>query len=417
VISGTTQGDAENGHQYLIARQPIVDRDLSLVGHELLYRRSDDQPAHAVSGQMATAQVLSTSLSECSLKELTGSGTAFINMTRDALLNMDQLSLPKDRVVFEILEHVEVDIQLRTKLEELVAAGYRFALDDYNLDGLHNELLDIAYVVKVDVLELDQDAIRQHVERLRQYPVVLIAEKVESWEEYEYCKTLGFDLFQGYFFAKPQLVTGRSVCHNRATTFRLIARLNDPEIEFDELEALVSQDPGLSYKLFRYVNSALVAGSRTFSNLRQVLVLLGITRLRAIATMFAMCRMDSAPLALIRTMLQRGQLCRLIAEDLQREEPEDYFIVGMFSLLDALMGCSLEEALKELPLPPEQLAAIIDKQGQQGEILQCAMRLQQQSCDQCEECIAEGEDAMLLLLNEATRWALQTSRMLEENVG
>ena len=415
MISGTTQDDAEAGHQYLIARQPIVDRELRLVGYELLYRRSEDQP-HAVSGHMATAQVLSTSLSETSLKELTGNSTAFINMTREAILNMDQLSLPKERVVFEILEHVEIDSQLRAKIEELVAAGYRFALDDFNLDGLHNELIDIAYVVKVDVLELDQASIRKHVERLREYPVVLIAEKVESWEEYEYCKSLGFDLFQGYFFARPQLVTGRSVCHNRATTFRLVARLNDPEIEFDELEALVCQDPGLSYKLFRYVNSALVAGSRTFSNLRQVLVLLGIIRLRAIATMFAMCRMEATPLALIRTMLQRAQLCRLIAEQQGREDPEDYFIIGMFSLLDALMGCSIEEALQELPLPPELLAAIADQQGPQGEILHCAILLQQQSSDSCEKCLAEG-DTMLLLLNEATRWALQTSRMLEENVG
>ncbi|WP_027858564.1 EAL and HDOD domain-containing protein [Marinobacterium jannaschii] len=415
MISGTTQDDAGQGHQYLIARQPIVDRELRLVGYELLYRRMEDQP-HAVTGHMATAQVLSTSLSEASLKELTGNSTAFINMTREAILNMDQLSLPKEKVVFEILEHVEIDLQLRAKIEELVAAGYRFALDDFNLDGLHNELVDIAYVVKVDVLELGREAIREHVERLRQFPVVLIAEKVESWEEYEYCKSLGFDLFQGYFFAKPQLISGRSVCHNRATTFRLVARLNDPDIEFDELEALVSQDPGLSYKLFRYVNSALVAGSRTFSNLRQVLVLLGIIRLRAIATMFAMCRMEATPLALVRTMLQRAQLCRLIAEQQGREDPEDYFIVGMFSLLDALMDCSIEEALQELPLPPEQVAAIVDMAGPQGEILSCSIGLQQQSCDQCEECIAEG-DNMLLLLNEATRWALQTSRMLEEDIG
>jgi len=402
-------------HSYLIARQPIIDTDLQLQGYELLYRDAAERNTFSVSGEIATARVLSTSLSESGLDALVGDGVAFVNMTREAILKIDLLSLPPNRVIFEILEDVEIDSQLQNKIEKLIACGYRFALDDFALDGLHCDHVDLACLVKVDILALSREEVEQHVKFLRGYPVKLVAEKVETWEEFEYCKGLGFDLFQGYFFARPQLVSGKGLHQSRSATYRLISRLNDPSVGFDELEQLVSQDPALTFKLFRYVNSALVGRNRTFSNLRQVIILLGIDRLRAVASMFAMCRMEEKPAALTAMLLQRAQLCRLLAEKRRMNNAGDCFTVGMFSLIDAFMDRPIHEVLAGIPLPDDVRAAILSHDGEMGQILVQVLQMERRSCDQFDrEANMQLEDYELY--NEAAQWAVETLRLLEDVV-
>lgn len=414
-MAATNDITAECDSSYLVARQPIIDTELRLIGYELLYRDRSRTEPFAVSGDMATARVLSTSLSESGLDTLVGDSIAFINMTRDSIFNIDLLSLPSNRVIFEILEHVEIDKALSKKINQLTDLGYQFALDDFSLDGIHNDHIKLASVVKVDVLDMDRDEVARHVRFLRDYPVQLVAEKVETWEEFEYCKALGFDLFQGYFFARPQLMSGKSLHHSSAATYRLIARLNDPGVGFDELEQLVSQDPGLTFKLFRYVNSALVGRNRTFSNLRQVIILLGIDRLRAVATMFAMCKMERKPAALTMMLLQRAQLCRLLAEQKGAENPEDYFTVGMFSLVDAFLDHPIHQILSGIPLPDEVRAAILSHAGLMGEILVQVIQMERRSCDQfgVEDQISAADYD---LYNQAANWALETMKALESTL-
>jgi len=406
----------ESAFNYLIARQPIVDRELALTGYELLYRAGSKHEPDPVSGDMATARVLSTTLSESGLEELVGEGTAFINMTRESIFSIDILSLPTHKVVFEILEHVEIDDELQGKIDKLIDNGYRFALDDFNLNGIHRGHIGLASVVKVDVLELTREEIAEHVKLLRRYPVKLVAEKVETWEDFEYCKSLGFDLFQGFFFAKPQLMHSKRPQPNRTATYRLISRLNEPNVGFDELEQLVCQDPGLTFKLFRYVNSALVARNRTFSNLRQVIILLGIDRLRAIATLFAMCQLDTKPAALTRMLLQRAQLCRLLAEKRNVENSDSYFTMGMFSLIDAFMDQPIHDVIAGIPLPDETRAAILSHDGEMGRVLIQVMQMERRSCDQFDEAL-EGDQSDYMLYNEAAHWAIEAVQILEDTAG
>lgn len=403
----------DDTHSYLIARQPIIDTRLQLVGYELLYRSINDQPLGSISGTMATARVLSTSFSETDFTELVGECVGFINMTREAIIDLHLLSLPVNQVVFEILEDVEIDPILLRKITQLKEQGYRFALDDFSFSGVHNDHIALADIVKVDVMELTRDELVEHVKKLRQYPVKLIAEKVETWEEFEFCRDLGFDLFQGYFFAKPQLIKGRSIGHNRAATYRLVSSLSNPNVGFDELETLVSQDPGLSYKLFRYANSAFLARNKEFSNLRQVIVLLGIDRLRAIAAMFAMCQMEQKPAALVRTLLQRAQLCRYLAELAQGVEAEDSFTVGMFSMIDAFMDKPLKEVLESIPLPPNIRTAILQETDQLGEILVLAKELERASGSEMESTLEHNAE-QVQAFNRASRWATETMKLLEE---
>lgn len=409
----TYTSGVDDTHSYLIARQPIIDTRLQLVGYELLYRSINDQPLGSISGTMATARVLSTSFSETDFTELVGECVGFINMTREAIIDLHLLSLPVNQVVFEILEDVEIDPILLRKITQLKEQGYRFALDDFSFAGVHNDHIALADIVKVDVMELTRDELVEHVQKLRQYPVKLIAEKVETWEEFEFCRDLGFDLFQGYFFAKPQLIKGRSIGHNRAATYRLVSSLSNPNVGFDELETLVSQDPGLSYKLFRYANSAFLARNKEFSNLRQVIVLLGIDRLRAIAAMFAMCQMEQKPAALVRTLLQRAQLCRYLAELAQEVEAEDSFTVGMFSMIDAFMDKPLKEVLESIPLPPNIRTAILQETDQLGEILVLAKELERASGSEMESALEHNAE-QVQAFNRASRWATETMKLLEE---
>lgn len=410
-MGATMRSGSETG-SYLIARQPIVDTKLKLVGYELLYRSVHDQLGQ-ISGAVATARVLSTTFGETDFVELVGDCTGFINMTRESILDLHLLSLPSQHVVFEILEDIEIDPILLRKIEQLKELGYRFALDDFTFKGIHNDYIELADIIKVDVMELTKEELVDHAEQLKQYPGKLIAEKVETWEEFELCRDLGFDMFQGYFFSKPQLMKGSSIPHNRSATYRLVSELSSPNVSFDDLEALVNQDPGLSYKLFRYANSAFFSRSKEFSNLRQVIVLFGIDRLRAIAAMFAMCQMDEKPSALLRMLLQRAQLCRLLATEYKRENPEDYFTVGMFSLIDAFMDKPLQEVLESIPLPKAIRAAILNGDGDLGKILAQAIKLEQASEKQLETAIDKYGDKVDAY-NQAARWATETMKYLAD---
>lgn len=402
---------ASGNSSYLIARQPIVDSGLKLVGYELLYRDQLKQSALDVSGDTATARVISISLGEAGLDALTGEALAFINMTREAILNTDLLSLPPHRVVLEILEDIEIDALLQRKIDRLIDRGYRFALDDFVLEGLHDRHINLASLVKLDVRALSRTQLEAHVSYLRRFRVKLVAEKVETWEEFEFCRQLGFDLFQGYFFARPQLISGRSLCHSRETTWRLITRLNDPAVDFDELERLVSQDPGLAMKLFRYVNSAMLGKARTFSNLRQVIIMLGTERLRAVATLFTMCKMDSHPQALVILLLQRAQLCRLLAERDAELSPEDAFTVGIFSLMDTFMGHPLAEILLSIPLPVQISQAVMRYEGRLGALLKEVEALERHSGQPG----GELSDTDLLLYTGAVQWAQDTVGLLDSS--
>lgn len=385
----------------LLARQPIVDAGLNLFAYELLYRPEALILAPLI-GDQATRKVLVNSLTSTDLDNLVGDVLAFINMTRQTILEIEYLGIPTERVILEILEDIELDPELLEKIEELKVAGYRFALDDFTLDGIHTEHVPLAEIVKVDIQGMSDAVIIDHANTLKKDNVKLLAEKVETWREFELCKEAGFEYFQGYFYARPQIISGAQIQHFRSTTLTLIQKLQNPNSTASELEALILQDPGLSYKLFKYSNSAAYSRGREFSKIHEVIVLLGMDRLRGIVTLFTLSSMSDKPLIITEAVLRRAYLCSLIATETNQIDSNDYFTMGMFSMLDCYLNHPLDQLLNDLPLNEKIKAAILTREGFMGKTLRLAEKLESTSSTQFTRFMT-GKHRYFELYQEATR--------------
>ena len=234
--------DSLSTSSVFLGRQPICNSNVETIGYELLFRHADVDRAMFEDGDRATADVLVNTLVEIGLEKIVGPHRAFINFTRNFLLGPFCELLPADRVVLELLENIRVDDQLLNRLRALSSKGFMIALDDFeyreDLDGL----CQLADIIKLDLLKLDRKALEQHVNALRRFNTKLLAEKVETYESFDFCRNLGFEYFQGFFFCQPKIVTGKQIPANRIATLRLVAKLQDPEITLEELEEIVSQE-------------------------------------------------------------------------------------------------------------------------------------------------------------------------------
>jgi len=357
----------------LVARQPIFDRDRRVYAYELLYRAAGQQHADVRDGEHATATVLTSSFLDIGLERLVEDRPAFVNVTRAFLLSDAALALPKQKVVLEILEDVEVDDTLVAAVRELAAQGYRIALDDFQFDERWRELLEIAHVVKVDVMALGLDETRAHVELLAAYDVELLAEKVESAAEYDALREMGFHYFQGYFFAKPHIVSGARVPESKLAVLRLMVALQDPERDVDEIAGLVAQDPALSYRLLRFINSAFVGLPTRVTTIQRAVVFVGLATVRRWVMLMAIAGHDDKPTELTRTAVLRARMAERIAVESGGLEPELGFTVGLFSCLDAFMDRPLAELLADLPLAPEVPRALLEHGGHAGDVVECVL--------------------------------------------
>lgn len=298
---------------------------------------------------------------------------AFINLTRSFLVSEDPLPFPKERVVLEILEDIKADADVVLGVHKLAQQGYCMALDDFVYDEKLRPLIELAHIIKIDLMALSREALQEHVRLLRKYPVKLLAEKIETPEEFEHCKQLGFDYFQGYFLSKPNIVQGQQLPPNRLAVLQLLAKLQDTESGSGDLERLVSQDVGLSYKLLRYINSAFFAFPKKIESIRQAVVYLGIQAIKSWVTLLVVAGMDDKPAELVIQAMQRAKMCELLAKTAKRPQVESYFIVGLFSLLEALMDTPLAEILDKLPFTDDVRRALLEHEGPYGEALLCVL--------------------------------------------
>lgn len=353
-----------------IARQPIFDRDMNVHGYELLYRSGHHATANVIDGTHATSQVIINAFVEIGLATITDGRIAYINLTREYLIGELPLPFEPDNVVLEILEDIKVDAQLIEGLKALTAQGYLIALDDYTFTEDRKPLLSIVDIVKVDIMGLDAEKLRAHTPLLKQSGVKILAEKVETQEDLEICMHLGFDLFQGYFFSKPKVLSSKKLPANRITLLNLLTRLQSTDCEMKDLEAIISQDVTTSYKLLRILNSAYYTLPTKVDSIRRALVVLGMSAIRNWVTVITLTSIDDKPYALLVLSLTRARMCHLLCENTGKRGCEAAFITGLFSTLDALMDKPLAELLASLPLSDDVQAALLQGEGELGENLQ-----------------------------------------------
>ena len=359
-------GDDGSAALATVARQPILDADWDVIGFELLYRAAvHDGPR---SPEAMTANVIVTGFSDIGLTELVGSRPAYVNVTRSFLLGTGLWHLPHDRIVLELLENERVDHELLSVLGAAVEEGFQLALDDFRYRPELEPLLEIAGVVKLDVRALGRWELIDEVERLEGRDLRLVAEKVETPEEYEFCRELGFDAYQGFFFARPDLVRRRRAPTRELGTLCALASAG-ASVCFEELEAIIARDAGISHRLLRFVNSAFVSPRHTVASLRQALTLVGSVEVRRWAMLLALAGLGDCPHVLLNTALIRARMAELLARESPTGDPDRAFAVGLFSLLDALVGGPMDELLTELPFDARITQALLGGRGPEGDLL------------------------------------------------
>jgi EAL and modified HD-GYP domain-containing signal transduction protein len=348
-----------------VARQPIFDRAETITGFEILYR-SLTGPFTDAEG--ATSTVIVQSLADIGLERLVGDARAFINVTADFLLKVRPLPMPPERVVLELVGSHSADPQLLGALRDARDAGFRIALDGFRLAPGLEPRLALAHVVKLDIRALSGATLVKQVNELRGRGLTLVALKVETRQEYEACRAMGFDGFQGYFFAEPAVVSGPTApTHRLGALSQLIAP--DRHASFEEIERVISQDAGLSHKLVRLASSAFVGTRQQVASVRQALILLGTVAVRRWAMLLALSGLTDRPQHLLTVGLVRARLCEMLADAHPVAAPDRAFTVGLFSVVDALLGKPMQALLDELPFDSRITHALLDHDGPEGRLL------------------------------------------------
>jgi c-di-GMP-related signal transduction protein len=362
-----------------IGRQPIYDRGGAVVAYELLFRGGRAAATADQSDAYATTQVILSAFAEFGLEQIVGDRWCLLNMTREFLVGELPLPFEPDRVVLEVLETVEVDDEVIAGVAALSRRGFRIALDDFVLGTGHERLLGLASYVKLDVLGADPRTIVTAVHEIRRYPNIrLLAERIETQSQLDAALALGFDLFQGHIFARPQTLTAVSVNPSRMRRLELFTALSaaDGDVDIDAIVPIVTADPALSFRVLRATNSATSGLMRKVSSVREAVTVLGYERIRQwVVLLMASDVAATSPERLAGT-LTRARLCQLIAQ--HAAIPADAaFTVGLLSGVAELLAEPIEELAPRLPVTPEISAALVDGSGRLGRVLTLAKAYEQ----------------------------------------
>ncbi|MDP9114665.1 MAG: HDOD domain-containing protein [Acidobacteriota bacterium] len=361
--------------EVVVARQAIFDSQRKLYGYELLFR--PDAASNQFDGTeaaAATMQVLANTLMSAGAETLLGGKKAFVNFDHNLLAKNMYLALPRQSLVIEILETVAPTADLVALCEGIRKQGYTLALDDFADAPAFAPLAQIAQVIKVDLRLSSRE---EQVSMLGTYKprgVQMLAEKVETYEEFEWARRAGYDLFQGYFFARPEIVRSQDIPPMIATCLRLLREVQQPELDFRRLERLIREDVSLTYKLLRYANSALFKRG-DIRSIHAALVALGEDHIRRWVTLATLPKLaTNKPGELLTLSLVRAHFCERLAELAGAASSNQAFLVGMFSLLDALIDQPLEEVLRKMDLGKNVTQAVLGT-GPQNDLLTALLQV------------------------------------------
>jgi len=358
-------------HRVRLARQPIVDRDLQTVGYELLYRAQDaDQVARISNSNQATASVVINALTEIGLETLVGNNQAFINIPMKLMFSDVLMGLSSRQIVLEILETVECNEATATAMTTLKEHGFRIALDDFPTSDMEQPCVTSAHYIKLDVLTEGADKVAETVARAHAVGLKVVAEKVEEWDDFELLKSAGVDYFQGHFFARPEMILRPSIRANKANLLSLLILLQDEDVTLDAVTNKVNTDLALSYRLLRLVNSAAIGMRRKVDSVQDAVHMLGLNTIRSMVYLSALTGVDGKAPALVKTALVRARFSELLAKKTGLANPFSAFLVGLFSTLDGFYNQPIKQIVSELPLADNIAAALSERQGILGEILE-----------------------------------------------
>ncbi|HUW49991.1 MAG TPA: EAL domain-containing protein [Sulfuricella sp.] len=401
-----------------LGRQPILDRDNHIVAYELLFRSGQVSEALVQDDLQASAQVIVQAFSERDIASVLGGKKGFINVSVDLLLSDIIELLPSDKVVIELLETIQINEQIISRCSDLKAMGFSLALDDFIGGPQFVPLFDIVEVVKFDLPLMGLADLKKNVAYLKHWPLQLLAEKVEDIGQAEHCKDLGFDLFQGYYYARPVILSGKRPDASKLALTRLVGLvLNDAETF--EIEQAFKHDPSLSYNLLRLVNSVAMGMNHKISSLKHAIIVLGRQQLQRWLQLLLFVNQDGdmhSPL--LELAATRGRLMELLAT--VQVKDKDYhgraFMVGIMSLLDTLLCMQLEDIIKQVNLSNDIEKALLEHGGPLGNLLLLVKKMEQTDFDAAAAILDKMRLSRTDLTQaqmEAMRWANDIKELAE----
>ena len=394
-----------------VARQPILNRKKNTLGYELLFRDGERNayPAHIESNR-ATYRLIVENFLSVGLNPSIPSSRCFINFPYQSLIRRLPLSLPKDKVVVEILETCQPTDELLEAVKELYQAGYMIALDDFTSTSEWERFLKYTHIVKLDIMQMGLDEACDLVKAHQGKKFSFLAERVETEQEFQQAKEAGFKFFQGYFFSKPEIIKTKYISPEQVIAMELFQEVCKPDVDFQRVESIVAKDVALSYKLLRFVNTMSPRLEVTISSFRQALVYLGQEKLKMFVSLaVASYVSDKKPKELYGLSLQRAQFCQRMSRYQAFEgHTEQAFMIGLFSLLDALLDLSLENLVEQLPLCKSIKVALLRREGPYGTLLALEESFEHADWQQIDEHCADlglSVDQVKTELTEARRWS------------
>lgn len=358
--------------EVLVAREPILDASGHIFGYELSFRSGPNDSFDAAPESMATAQMISSICFAQNLETYAGRRKAFINATCETIIAGHVAMLPKELTVVEIPGATAPDEQLLTACRDLKRGGYLIALTN-PVAPPAGELLSVADFIKLDVQTTTPEQRLRLTTELPRGHLRLIAEKVETPEIFTSARAEGFDLFQGYYFAIPTVISGRDIAGHKLSYSQLLAALQRQDLEIDEIEEIVKSDISLTYKLLRYINSAFFGLRNRVDSIRHALLLLGMRDVRRWASLVTLTGVNSdQPTEFLVQSMVRARFCESIAPYAgMAERGQEAFLLGVLSMVDAAIGRPLVEIVETLPLDDELRDALLGEPGRMRDVLDC----------------------------------------------
>ena len=402
---------------FYAARQPILDINKKLYGYELLFRDSLDNVFPDVDGDEATSKMIEASKFNMGISEFTNNKLAFINFTLETLIQGYPEMLTNEEVVIEVLETIKPGKRLLGLCKDLHSKDYIIALDDYEHQNVWVHFFPFIKIIKVDFQKHNLQSIKTIIDAIKDYPhIELLAEKVESHEEYEQAQQLGFKYFQGYFFAKPEMVKTKTLSPSQLAMAELLYETSKKDLDLTRITNVFERDVSLSYKLLRYANSATFKRRSEVSTIKQALVILGSGELkRFLGLMFAVTANPDKPTELIKLAMIRAKFCELVASDMGvRLDVSIAFLTGLLSMIDAILDEDLASVLAKLPLSAEIKDPLLTRKGFMAAIIILVELIEHAQWDKTDivmEKLKLDKEQAAKHYNEALTWADEQSHL------
>ena len=353
--------------EIFVARQPVFTAQKKIFGYELLFRLSLDNVFPDIDGTAATSGVLANTFFSFGLDEILAGKPGLINFTRDLLVRQTPLLFPKEHIIIEVLEDIEPEPAVIKALTKFKSQGFRIALDDFVYDKKFDEMIDICNMIKFDLVATPLDTLEPVFSSvLTDRQITLLAEKVETHEEFEQAKEMGFGLFQGYFFSKPEVLSKKGMSANQATSLKLLSEASRQDPDLLTIEDLIKKDVSISFKLLKFINSAYFNRPTPIDTIKDAITFLGIQELKKFINVVVVSDLNpDKPNELVRTSVIKARMCELCGQVLKTNfSSDELFTMGLFSTMDAIMDMPMNNILENITLSDRIKDALLGKDGQ-----------------------------------------------------